>query len=330
MTDKNDESHNLTLTAVMLASLIATLWGFNSVAVRYSVDEMPPVFVAGLRFLIGAIVMVGWCRWEGSDLRLKRVEIWPCLVIGVLLFVQISLFNAGVELSTASHGSLYINTFVFWVIGIEHFITRADRLTIRKSIGVTLAGASVVLLITATDRSHSTQVVRDIPTLTGDLILCLSAFFLGVKILATKSALRIVKPGTLIFWQSVIGTVLFFLWSFAFEEIQWTETTWPSWVGVLYQGIFVAGFCFVIQARLMQTYSASQISVFAFITPLSGVAAGVWMRNDRMSPWMLLAALGIALGIYFVNHSPHNDDKNQGAADDPLEEESSVTGIEIT
>ncbi|MDB4638224.1 DMT family transporter, partial [bacterium] len=230
---------------------------------------------------------------------------------------------------TASHGSLYVNTFVFWVIGIEHFITRADRLTVRKSIGVSLAGASVVLLITATDRTHA-SIVGDIPTLNGDLILCLSAFFLGVKIVATKSALRTVKPGTLIFWQSAIGTVLFFLWSFAFEEIQWTETTCPSWVGVLYQGIFVAGFCFVIQARLMQTYSASQISVFAFITPLSGVAAGVWMRNDRMSSWMLLAAIGIALGIYFVNHTSRNNDKNQGAADETLGEDNSGTGMEIT
>jgi len=331
MSDNHSGTKSMTLMAVLLASLIATLWGFNSVAVRYSVDEMPPVFVAGLRFLIGAIVLVGWCRWEGSDLRLKRAEIGPSILIGVLLFIQISLFNAGVELSTASHGSLYVNTFVFWVIAIEHFVTKADRLTFRKTIGVTLAAASVVLLITATDRSHASDVVRDIPTLTGDLVLCLSAFFLGLKIVATKSALRIVKPGTLIFWQSVIGTVLFFLWSFAFEEIQWRETTWPSWVGVLYQGIFVAGFCFVIQARLMQTYSASQISVFAFITPLSGVAAGVWMRNDRMSPWMLLAAIGIALGIYFVNRSSNDKDIPHGAdKEESLGEVNSGTGTEIT
>ncbi|MBD3675983.1 MAG: DMT family transporter [Planctomycetaceae bacterium] len=326
MSDLKSPSRSLSLTAILLASLIAILWGLNSVAVRYSVDELPPVFVAGLRFLIGAVFMIGWCRWEGSRLQLHKTDILPCAIVGVLLFVQISLFNAGVEWSTASHGSLYVNTFVFWVIAIEHFITKADRLTPRKILGLCLAAGSVVLLIGATDRSHGPQVERDVPTLRGDLILCLSAFFLGVKIVATKLSLKTVSPGTLIFWQSLIGTALFFAWSLAFEEIAWRETTWPTWVSVLYQGTIVAGLCFAVQARLMQTYSASQISVFAFITPLSGVAAGVWMRDDRMSSWLLLAAIGIAAGIYFVNRP---EAKPSQSAEETLGEERSGTGTEI-
>lgn len=325
MSDATNTPRSLTMFAVLLASLIAILWGLNSVAVRYSVDELPPVFVAGLRFLVGAIFMVGWCRWEGSRIRLKKAEIVPCAIIGLLLFIQISLFNAGVELSTASHGSLYVNTFVFWVIAIEHFITKADRLTPAKILGVSLAACSVVLLIGATDRSHSPEMEGDIPTLRGDIILCLSAFFLGVKIVATKLSLKTVAPGTLIFWQSVIGTVFFFAWSFAFESIPWQGTTWPTWVAVFYQGTIVAGFCFVVQARLMQTYSASQISVFAFITPLSGVAAGVWMRNDQLSSWLILAAIGIAAGIYFVNRPTA---KTVQSADETFSDDKSGTGTE--
>jgi drug/metabolite transporter (DMT)-like permease len=304
MASANSFTRPLTASAFIAASLIAILWGFNAVAVRYSVDELPPVCVAGLRFLVGAVFMVGWCRWEGSNLRLRRQDVWPCLWIGILLFVQISLFNVGVEWSTSSHGSLYINTFVFWVIAIEHFVTHADRLTTRKAVGVSLAAFSVVVLITATDRSHRGPSERDIPTLAGDLVLCLSAFFLGVKVVATKQALKTVLPGTLVFWQSVIGTVLFFAWSFVFETVRWSEVHWPAWAGVLYQGVIVAGVCFAVQARLMQTYSASQISVFAFITPLAGVGAGVLMRNDRLSPWLFVAAIGIAAGIYFVNRQP--------------------------
>jgi drug/metabolite transporter (DMT)-like permease len=169
---------------------------------------------------------------------------------------------------------------------------------------VALAALSVVLLITATDRSQGIHADRDTPTLTGDLVLCLSALLLGIKVVGTKQALKTVQPGTLIFWQSLIGTALFFLWSFAFETVHWNATTWPTWAGVAYQGVIVAGFCFALQARLMRYHSASQISVFAFITPLSGVAGGVLLRNDSLSPWLLLAAAGIAAGIYFVNRQP--------------------------
>jgi len=260
--------------------------------------------------------MVGWCRWEGSNIRLRRADVWPCLWIGILLFVQISLFNVGVDWSNSSHGSLFINTFVFWVIAIEHYVTHADRLTAPKAVGVALAAFSVIVLITATGRSHVEPAEGDVPTLAGDLVLCLSAFFLGVKVVGTKLALRTVQPGTLIFWQSVIGTVLFFVWSFAFETVRWSDTNWPAWAGVLYQGVIVAGVCFTVQARLMRTYSAFQISVFSFITPLAGVAAGVLMRNDRLSPWLFVAAMGIAGGIYFVNRQPETASA-EGYADTP-------------
>ena len=291
----------LTRTAILLASMTAILWGANAVAVRFSVDALPPVCVAGLRFAIGAIFMIGWCRWEGSPLRMRKVDLIPCVVTGVLLFVQIGLFNVGVEKSNSSHGALFINTFVFWVIAIEHFFTRADRLTMRKTTGLCLAAFSVLLLVVGVDRSTATHAGGDMPTLEGDFILCLSAMFLGVKIIWTKHAIKVVRPGTLIFWQSVLGTVLFALWSAAFEEVRWEQTTWPAFWGVVYQGVFVAGICFVVQARLMLIYSASQISVFAFITPLAGVAFGVLMRGDILSPWLFVAALGIAAGIYSVN-----------------------------
>lgn len=333
MASPNSSLRPLTLSAILSATLISILWGANSVAVRYSVDELPPVCVAALRFLLGAVFMIGWCRWEGSKLRLRRADFWPCLWVGILLFAQISLFNVGVNLSTSSHGSLYINTFVFWVIGIEHFVTHVDRLSVRKGFGVALAALSVVLLITATDRSHGAGVQGDTPTLTGDLVLCLSALFLGIKVVGTKQALKIVQPGTLIFWQSVIGTGLFFLWSLSFETVRWRETTWPTWAGVVYQGVFVAGFCFALQARLMRRYSASQISVFAFITPLSGVAGGVLLRDDSLSPWLLLSAAGIAAGIYFVNRRPappEGDIPDESHSESEVSLEAGGTGTETT
>lgn len=291
----------LSVNAILLATLIAVLWGGNPVATRYSVDDIPPVFAAGLRFLIGAIFMIAWCRWEGSPIRLRRGDLIPCAVTGILLFVQIGLFNVGVHRSTTSHSSLFINTFVFWVIAFEHFITREDRLTVRKTVGLLLAAGGVLALVLSTKRAVAEEAARDVPTLAGDAILCLSALVLGIKVVYNKHILKVVAPGTLVFWQSVIGTVLFFAWSFGFETARFEPVGRPAMLGILYQGVFVAGVCFAVQARLIRTYSASQISMFAFLTPLAGVVGGVLMRGDMVSGWLLVSAAGIAGGIVCVN-----------------------------
>ena len=49
-------------------------------------------------------------------------------LIMFLIFTQISSFNIGVVMTNSSHGAMLINTFVFWVAAIEHFVTRNVRL----------------------------------------------------------------------------------------------------------------------------------------------------------------------------------------------------------
>ncbi len=206
--------------AIFWATLIAALWGGTSVAIRFSVDQLPPVYVAGWRFLLGTLFLAGWCLWERSSLRLISGQWKPCAIAGLLLFVQISLFNVGVAESNSSHGSLFINTFVFWVIGIEHFVTRADRLTRSKLFGTVLAALSVLLLLLTVDAVVSGE--PEAPTLKGDLILCLSAALLGVKVIWMKVSLRTVEPTKLVFWHNIIGVVCFFAWSAAFETVNAT------------------------------------------------------------------------------------------------------------
>ncbi len=322
----------VTITSAALALLTAALWGGTPVAISFSVDTLPPIAVAGVRFALGAIFMLFWCRFEGTSLALRTGQFRPCLGAGVLLFLQISLFNVGVTWSNASHGSMLINTFVFWVVAIEHFVTRTDRLTRRKVLGLVAAGAGVALILWVTsgtaapaeaapsideaitsslDAEHAPSSpdaphpsASRLPTLAGDALLLVSALLLGVKIVYIKQALKTVEPGKLILWHDIFGVMLFFAWSGATEKVTLGAFTTTAVLALLYQGVIVAGLCFAIQALLLRKHTASQISVYSFATPLCGVALGVLMRGEPMSPWLLVSAACVAVGIYLVNTEP--------------------------
>jgi drug/metabolite transporter (DMT)-like permease len=147
--------------------------------------------VAAIRFGLAALFMLFWIRWEGVGLQIRRDQWRPILGASLLLFVQIVTFNWGVAGSNSSHGSLFINTFLFWVGPIEHFITRTDRLTLRKTLGLVLAGLASLGVLAADGRGTSlASVPRDEVTLAGDLVLLLSGLLLGIKIVYTKLAVR--------------------------------------------------------------------------------------------------------------------------------------------
>ena len=198
---------------------------------------------------------------------------------------------------------MMINTFVFWVVLIEHFITRADRLTTRKVVGLLVAFGGVLLLLFRADPTAPSTAdgALDQPTLIGDAILLFSAAVLAGKIVYVRHAVKSVEPGKLIFWHDLIGVVLFFICSASFERVELGGFTTPAVIALVYQGIFVAGFCFALQAVLLRRHSASQIAIFSFATPLFGVSTGILLRGDQMTPLLGIAAVGVAIGILLVN-----------------------------
>ena len=288
-------------TAVALSLLTAALWGGNAVATRFSVDTLPPLAVAALRFALATAFMLVWCRAGRSELRLRRGQWAPALIAGGLLFLQIGTFTIGVALSSSSHATVLINSFPFWVVAIEHYVTREDRLTTGKALGLLAAGGGTLLLISMTAQTGTAGEQLDPPSLPGDAILVLSAALLGIKIVYTRYAVRTVESGKLILWHDVVGTALFIAASALFEDVHWERTNLAAWLGILYQGILVGGLCFAVQARLLRFHSGSQISVFNFTTPVFGVALAVLLRGDALSPWLLVAGAAVAVGILLVN-----------------------------
>ena len=255
--------------------------------------------------------MLVWCQFENCGFRLRKGQVTPAVINGLLLFVQIVLFTVGISMTSASHATVLINTFVLWVAGIDHFVTKVSRLTAVKIAGLLFAAAAGFIIFVVSDSSPSDSAQQDMPSLWGDLCLAASAFVLGIKIIYTKHAMRKVEAGKLIFWHDAIGVIFFAiaailfespnLWPFCSSAIVNQQEVGEAMLGLLYQGLVVAGFCFATQAVLLKRHSASQLSVFSFATPLFGITFAVLFRGEQLSEWLAVSGVCVAAGILLVN-----------------------------
>ena len=284
----------LTGASLSILLLIVMLWGANSVAVSYSVDTLPPVAVAGVRFAMGTLVLFFWCLFEKTPFRVSTHEIWMAFVAGFLLFTQISTFNVGVSLTNSTHGAMLVNTFIFFVAAIEHF-TRVDRLNGRRIIGFALAAVGVFFVMQTRNDGTIAETF-----LMGDGLLLLSAGLLAIRVIYVRHAVQTMMPSKLMFWHGVFGVTMFGLWSGGTESFGDAKLTTPATLGLLYQGLVVAGICFVLHASLLKKHSASQISVFSFATPVFGVLFGVLLRDEPFNGLVVLGAFCVAAGIWLV------------------------------
>ena len=63
----------------------------------------------------------------------------------------------------------------------------------------------------------------------------------------------------------------------------------------------MVGLTFLLWFALVQSYSASKLSAFTFITPLFGVVASYFILHDTMTLAFGAAALLVIAGLYLVN-----------------------------
>ena len=68
-----------------------------------------------------------------------------------------------------------------------------------------------------------------------------------------------------------------------------------------YQTIWVVSVTFAVWFALIVRYSAARLSVFTFLAPLFGVAAGHFVLNEPLTPAFAVAAAFVAAGLLLVN-----------------------------
>jgi len=288
----------ITIPAAALALLCAILWAGTSVAIQFAQDVWPPLMTAGVRFGLGSMCIALWCWWDGQPLALRARQWKPVLVAGTLLGIQIGLFHWGHTLTSAAHGQVLIGSNPVWVALLAHFLLAGDRLTMWKSVGLSLAAVGVVAVVLGA--SNTSGDATRVGHLSGDLIVFVSSWFLAANIVYSKHALGTVEPGKLVLWSNMVGASLLLLTGLATEPISQIRFEPAATWALLYQGIIVAGFCFAAWATLLRRHRASQLAVFGFAQPIFGIILGVLLRGNHVSPWLLVGGAAVAAGIVIV------------------------------
>ena len=295
MSESAIRNDSIGVRAGALALLMAVLWGGNTVAIKAGLVGLPPAAMAALRFIIGALTVWVGALFVGIPVRVPRA-VWKGLAgLGVLFTVQIWLLNAGTQYTTAGRSGVLINVYPFFLTLFSHFFIPGDRLTVAKSIGLVFSFSGVFLLFAESVSLADTDYVL------GDLMVATSGMLLGLRQVVIKRLVQGLHPFQVLFWQAVLSLPIFAVWSLLFERDAHYEMSAAVVGGVLYQGLVVAGLCFILLVFLIRHHSASRLGVFSFATPIVGVLLSAWLLGEEISPVLWMSVVLVALGIIVAN-----------------------------
>ena len=105
----------LDAVAAAVAVVLCLSWGFNQVAVKLALPEIPPLIQAAFRSTFGALIVVAWARARGVKLMEPDGTLVPGLIAGVLFGLEFLLIYRGLVWTSASRASLFLYTAPFVV-----------------------------------------------------------------------------------------------------------------------------------------------------------------------------------------------------------------------
>ncbi len=279
--------------AFALMVLLCAIWGLQQIAIKIANAGISPVFQAGLRSAIAAVLVLGWARWRGLPLFARDASLKPGLLAGLLFGLEFVFIFLGVEHTTVSRMVVFLYTApCFTVLGL-HFFVPGERMGWRQGSGVLLAFAGLVTAFA--DKASG-------GTLQGDAFGVLAAlFWAATTVLIRATGLAKVTATKVLLYQLVVSAAVLFPLSWLLDERGVTVLSAPTFWAMAYQAVIVAFASYLAWFWLLTRYLAGRLLVFSFLTPLFGVLFGMLLMGDRPSVHFFVAAAMVVSGIVLVN-----------------------------
>jgi drug/metabolite transporter (DMT)-like permease len=282
--------------AVALMLMLCLSWGFNQIAVKLALPDIPPMMQALIRSMGALPVLLLIARLRGAKLFVSDGTLVAGLFAGLMFGLEFVLIFRGLLLTSASRAVVFLYTAPFFVaLGSYQFL--GERLRASQWGGLALSFVGVALAIGVPQANVDSSV------LLGDLMIVAGGALWAATTLLVKAtpALLSAPPEKALGYQVALSIpILGFAAWISGESIPGVPG--PLALSLMvYQAIWVVGLTFLIWFVLVKTYSASKLSAFTFITPLFGVVASYFIMHDTLTPIFGAAALLVIAGLYLVN-----------------------------
>ncbi len=288
------EKHFLILLAF---ACIYFIWGSTYLAIRYAVETIPPLFVAGVRHLLAGGLLFGWCWWRG--LRPIRQQWFASIVLAVLFFLigHGTLHWAQQTLPSGVAAFLVATEPIFVAIIVT--VTRHARITASLLLGLLLGLFGVALIIGVDVRTGSSEVLSSFVVLIG-------AASWSIGMVYSRSATLHPDPRMAAAMSLIAGAAMLLLAGTVTGEVARLNLAEVSLTSLLCLGyLTVAGSLVAYSAYfwLLNRFPPTLIATHTYVNPLVALVLGWAIGGEVLTTRFVFGGVVVIAAIVLVGRA---------------------------
>lgn len=294
-----DERKALDATASGLMIVLCMIWGLQQVILKMAAPDISPLMQIALRSGLAALLLLPLLYLDKTTQLLNRQNLKAGVLVTLLFSLEFFLLAQALQLTSASHAVVLLYTApIFVALGL-HWKFPSERLSTLQWVGIAIAFLGIVVTFLRVESGSHSALQQQM--LWGDLLaLAASIAWAATTITVRLSSLAQAAVTQTLFYQLAGSFVLLFGLAVILgqETIHFT----PLVLGSLAFHTLVVSFAsFLAWFWLLRNYLASRLGVFSFLTPLFGMAFGVWLLGEKIELNFLIGAVLVLFGIVIVS-----------------------------
>lgn len=275
--------------ALLLA--LAIIWGSSFMVIKVAVGTVPAATTTLGRLVIAAIVLLAVARHAGQSLP-TAPRVWGLIILTALFgnVLPFTLIGWGEEKIDSGLAAIMMGVMPLTTVFLAHLMTSDEKLTPRKTVGVVLGLAGLIVLIGPQKLLHlGEDTLRQ-------LAVAAAAACYGVNAVLTKSLTghprRALTAALML--ASTVMIVPVSLW---FDRAWTLEASGVSLLAIAVLGLAHTAYGTLLMFKIIDRQGASFFSQINFLIPVLGLLWGMLILAERPPANGYAALALILLGV---------------------------------
>jgi len=276
--------------------LLCLCWGTTWLAIKISLDTIPPILGVALRFTLASVLMLAIMAYRRQPFPSSWKLHVRLILVGILTFsLGYILVYVGEQYISSGLTSVLFSSFPLWISIFSHFMIPGERLTWWKLAGV-LTGLTGVVVLFSNDLNAGANMPLGIGLVLSASLLGGFSNVYGKKLLTKVKVLPFNTLGML-----YGATATWILWFFL-ENGRYGEFT-PDTAGILatiYLALFGSVIPFMGWFWLIQRVDTTRVSMLTLFTPIIALVLGWLLLNEAITTSIFSGSALILTGLVLV------------------------------
>ncbi len=287
------------------AAILFTIlvWGISLINTKIAMEYYNSISISFWRAVIASAVLFILKKISYPTVKMRIEDRKTFLIAGASgVFFYFIFQNTGLKYISASLTSILLGLVPILTMVVEAILSR-QKLSLVKVVSVFISLAGVCLIVgfdTGTD-------IRNI--IIGSSLILMSVFSWVTYTFTTKSLSKNYSPVTILFYQTVIGTVLLGL----LIPFNWTNPLEASLVtnlNLAYLGIICSAIAYSLFNYSLEHLNPTVCTIFINLLPAVSIVTGVIVLDETITAIQMLGTALILFSIYLITKDSEKTSSN--------------------